>query len=30
VKVKAEVSSCLSMKELAISYNVSILAEMPN
>jgi hypothetical protein len=29
VKVRAEVSSSIAMTKLAISYNVSILAEMP-
>ena len=29
VKVSAEVSSCNAMTKLAISYNVSILAELP-
>ena len=29
VKVRAEVSSSIAMKKLAISYNVSILAELP-
>lgn len=29
VKVKAEVSSSIAMTKLAISYNVSILAELP-